>query len=62
MTLQEIKSMAQTLGIKPGKLKKLDIVREIQKAEGNFPCFGTAVDFCDQSDCVFRSDCLGQNA
>lgn len=59
MTVTEIKEMATRLGIKAGKMKKADLIQEIQKAEGNFPCFGTATDYCDQTDCMFREDCLG---
>jgi hypothetical protein len=39
-------------------LSKAELIRRIQKAEGNFDCFGTAKDSCDQSQCCFREDCL----
>ncbi len=63
MQIEEIKKKARTVGLKPaaGKVKKLELVREIQKAEGNFPCFGTAEGYCDQSGCFFREDCLARN-
>lgn len=61
MTVTEIKEMATKLGIKAGKMKKSDLIQEIQKAEGNFPCFGTATDYCDQLNCLFREDCLGNS-
>jgi hypothetical protein len=38
------------------------LIREIQKAEGNFDCFKTASDYCDQWACCFRTDCLGNNS
>ena len=58
MTLNELKQMAKGLGVKPGKLKKSDLIRTIQVAEGNIDCFGKAEDDCDQKDCLFRADCL----
>ena len=59
MELKELKEKAKILGIKPKKgLKKTDFIRSIQIAEGNFPCFGTAKDYCDQLNCYFRKDCL----
>ncbi|MDH4099240.1 MAG: Rho termination factor N-terminal domain-containing protein [Nitrospirota bacterium] len=62
MTVTELKTIAANLGIKAGKLKKTELIHEIQKTEGNFPCFGTATSgVCDQYDCLFRSDCLGNS-
>ena len=58
MKMQEIRTMAKRLGINSfGKTKK-DLIREIQRAEGNYDCFDTAGDYCDQLDCCFRSICL----
>lgn len=60
MNMNEVKSMAKNLGItKTVGVKKADLIREIQTREGNFPCFGTATEFCDQLNCSFREDCLG---
>lgn len=61
MELQAVRKMAKALGVKAAGLRKLDIVRGIQKAEGNFPCFATADGYCDQWDCCFREDCPGKN-
>ncbi len=59
MDLKEIKEKARELGVKPKLgIKKEDLVRSIQTAEGNFPCFGTAKDYCDQLGCCFRDNCL----
>jgi hypothetical protein len=59
MTLKQVKDMAKTKGIKVGNMKKENIIRTIQKAEGNFDCFGTAINGeCNQSDCLWREDCL----
>ena len=58
MTVKEIKKIAQKMGIKVGKMKKVDLVRTIQMAEGNTPCFQTGVTACDQENCCWRSDCM----
>lgn len=59
MDLKEIKEKAKKLGIKPKIwMKKEELIRAIQTAEGNFPCFGTAKDYCNQLGCCFRDDCL----
>lgn len=59
MRLEEIKEIARQHGIKVGKLKKAELVRTIQSAEGNEACFGTArVSECGQERCLWRSDCL----
>jgi len=59
MKMDELKRKAKGLGIKViAKTKKGDLIRQIQKAEGNFDCFGSAKDHCDQWNCCFREDCL----
>ncbi|MFH1578429.1 MAG: SAP domain-containing protein [Candidatus Omnitrophota bacterium] len=59
MKLKELKEKAGKLGIKPkpGTKKKI-LIHSIQVAEGNFPCFGTANDYCDQLECCWRNNCL----
>ena len=58
MKIDDIKVIAQNHDIKPGKMKKADLVRSIQTAEGNSPCFETGQkDRCGQPDCLWRSDC-----
>ena len=59
MTLTKIKDIAKGKGIKVGNMKKENIIRAIQRAEGNFDCFGTAREgVCDQTDCLWKKDCL----
>ncbi len=58
MTLKELRAMAKELNIHAGNLRKADLIKSIQRAEGNFDCFGTADDYCDQLNCLFRNDCL----
>jgi len=56
--MKEVKDKAKAVGVSPGKMKKGDIIRAIQMQEGNFPCFQTAAEFCDQESCYWRDDCL----
>jgi hypothetical protein len=59
MTLKKIKDAAKAKGIKVGNMKKENIIRSIQRAEGNFDCFWTAkIGECDQTNCFWREDCL----
>ncbi len=59
MNLKQVKEIAKSKGVKIGKMNKENIIRAIQKAEGNFECFGTAQNnYCDQNECLWREDCL----
>ena len=59
MNLTEIRQIAKNCSVKPGKLNKADLVRLIQKTEGNFDCFATAITGeCDQPDCIWQKDCF----
>lgn len=58
MKITQIREIAKDMGLKAGKMKKADMIRAIQVAEGNYPCFGSAVDYCDQADCMWREDCM----
>jgi hypothetical protein len=59
MDIKDVKRMARKHGIKTEKMKKGDIIRSIQRAEGNFDCFGSALSGdCSQDQCLWRKDCL----
>ena len=59
MQMQDIRTIAKDIGIKTSRLSKVDLVRSIQIAEGNFNCVATAIDGdCDQMGCVWRKDCF----
>ncbi len=58
MKMPEIKIKAQGLGIIPGKMKKTELIRAIQTAEGNSPCFGWSNGHCPYTNCCFMNDCL----
>jgi hypothetical protein len=59
MNIAQIQAMAKDMGLKPGKLRKMELVRAIQRREGAFDCFATAYDgVCDQVNCIWRQDCF----
>lgn len=59
LTPVEVRSIAKTHHISPGKLSKTDLIKSIQAEEGNFMCFGTAfIGECDQEECAWREDCF----
>lgn len=59
MRMGKIKKMAKSLGLKISpQMRKTEVIKAIQRKEGNFDCFGTAMVYCDQEKCLFREDCL----
>lgn len=58
MKMQQIRLIAKELGINSFGKSKVELVREIQRKQGNFDCFGTAKGHCDQIACCFRQSCL----
>lgn len=59
MKLQEIRAIAKQHQINSSALSKTQLIREIQRQEGNFDCFATACGGgCDQMECMWRKDCF----
>ncbi len=59
MTRRQIVGIARTKKIRVGNMRKENIIRAIQRSEGNDDCFATRhVDECNQLDCLWRTDCL----
>jgi hypothetical protein len=58
ITMAEIKDKAKNFGINPANMKKTDLIRAVQKAEGFNACYGTTNGTCQWTNCCFRSDCL----
>jgi hypothetical protein len=57
MKVEEIREIAAAKGIKAGKMKKAELVKAIQAAEGNNRCFDTgSADVCGQDTCLWRED------
>ena len=58
MNMEQIKEVAKDRGVKPGKLKKVELIRAIQAAEGNPQCFDTVqIERCGELGCLWREDC-----
>jgi hypothetical protein len=59
MKMDEVLRKARELEVEPGSMKKNELIRAIQIAEGNFPCYKTAENgICDQGECIWKVDCL----
>ena len=58
MKIGEVKKRALEIGIDPGTMKKPDLIRAIQEAEGNPPSFGNNDGSCPYSACCWRDDCI----
>lgn len=62
MTVQEIRALARSRGLKNfAKLKKTDLIKALQVQEGNAPCFQT-IPACGELFCLWRADCQGKQA
>lgn len=58
MKMQGIREIAKEKGVKAGKMSKTELIKSIQRAEGNNDCFaGKNADNCDQLNCLWRQDC-----
>ena len=63
LNMKEIREMARQLGVRSTRMRKADLIRAIQQAEGNFDCYGTATEEeCDQEECFWREDCFMESA
>jgi len=62
MTMSEIKIKAKAFGIDGGKMKKIELVHAIQKAEGSTPCYGRSNGSCPWTPCCWRGDCFKTKA
>jgi hypothetical protein len=60
MKMQQLRIIAKQNGINSFGKSKAYLIREIQAAEGNFDCFGSAVQYCDQWGCRYRPLCFDE--
>ena len=57
--MQELRVLAKSHKINSVGVSKIDIIRAIQRKEGNFDCYASAhAGECDQGACLWRLDCL----
>lgn len=58
MNMTQIKDVAKERGVKPGRMKKADLIRAIQQSEDNPQCFAIGqLDQCREDGCLWREDC-----
>ncbi len=62
MDFNAIRKMANTMNINTYRMKKVDIIRAIQREENNIECYGTErANNCNELTCLWRDDCLSVN-
>ena len=62
MNFNEIRKMAKGMDISTYRMKKIDMIRAIQRAEENIGCYGTeTVENCHEDGCLWRNDCFSLN-
>ncbi len=54
----DVLTKAKGLGISPEGMERANIIRSIQRAEGNTPCFGNSNGKCVHTACCFRAECM----
>jgi hypothetical protein len=58
MKVTEIKKYARGKGVAPGTMKKKELIRAIQAAEGNPACYGSERKAnCPERTCLWEMDC-----
>src|SRR5512143_740028 len=58
LTLQDIRGIAEKMGVDSRSLNKTELIRSIQRSEGNNDCYASAqVKTCGQSNCMWHQDC-----
>ena len=55
---RKVREKAKQLGVKVKNVSIDTVIRGIQIAEGNMPCFRSGVPQCRYGDCCWREDCL----
>ena len=59
MHINEVRTRAKSVGLNGiGKMRKADIILQIQREENHTPCFGSDQrKACPYNDCCWREDC-----
>ncbi len=56
--LRDVRAMARRMGIDTRNVTLTELIRAIQRAEGNKDCYMTAQALkCRQTNCLWREDC-----
>ena len=60
MKINDVRKIAKGMDINTYRMKKVGIIRAIQRAENNMDCFGAErVEYCNEESCLWRADCMG---
>ncbi|WP_303902116.1 SAP domain-containing protein [Thiohalomonas denitrificans] len=63
MRLEAVRALAREGGIVADNMRKIELVRILQRKEGHAECFGRpGEDVCRQWNCLWREDCLPARA
>ena len=62
MNVKEVRAKAKEIGVRIRGRRKAELIRAIQTAEGNDPCYQTGMDDCAEMDCCWRDDCIKTKA
>ncbi len=58
MNFDRVKEIARERGVKPGRMKKAELIRMMQSREGSLPCYDTGrIAECGELDCLWRESC-----
>ena len=57
-SLEWVNEKAEYLGVDTEGRSNIDVIHDIQRAEGNEPCFGSCNGQCDHCDCCFYDACI----
>ena len=58
MRLSQVQKKAKTLGVKDAwRFPKKELIKTIQRNEGNVDCFGARQSECNQLGCCWRNEC-----
>lgn len=59
MRVEQIRAIARQRGLKTGKLRKNELIKAIQRDEGNEACYSSGRSgTCEQNACLWRQDCI----
>jgi hypothetical protein len=59
MHIKKIRKIAKAKGVAAGNMEKPELIRSIQRAEGNPECYGSSGRTgCPEMNCLWKEDCL----
>lgn len=59
MKMEDVRRKFKAIGLNSTpRMKKSEMIKAIQTAEGNKQCFGTDAESCCQVNCCWRDDCM----